>query len=109
MEKTSVDTLGRELLGVARQGPGRSARTVLGGQDQRLRQTVLSMTAGTALQEHENPGEASLLVLHGKVRLTSEGEEWDATDGELLPIPPRRHALEALQDSSVLLTVAMTG
>jgi quercetin dioxygenase-like cupin family protein len=30
-----------------------------------LRQTVIALAAGQTLDEHENPGEATLHVLHG--------------------------------------------
>jgi quercetin dioxygenase-like cupin family protein len=38
-----------------------------------LRQTVVGMLAGTELGEHNNPGEATVHVLRGRVRLTCEG------------------------------------
>jgi quercetin dioxygenase-like cupin family protein len=88
---------------------GRSAQTLRGGHEQALRQTVIALTAGTVLAEHENPGEATLLVLQGRVRLDSAGASTVGTAGDLLPIPEARHSLLAEDDSAVLLTVAKRG
>lgn len=41
-----------------------------------LRQTVIAMTGGTALAEHENPGEASVHVQAGRVRLSAGEHSW---------------------------------
>jgi hypothetical protein len=59
MQKMSLDALAREHLERARQhGSGRSAETIYGGHEHILRQTVVALTAGTTLADHENPGEA---------------------------------------------------
>lgn len=58
------------------------------------------------MTEHENPGEATLIVLRGRVRLRSGEDEWDGRTGDLIVIPQARHSLEALEDSAVVLTVA---
>lgn len=71
-----------------------------------LTQVVLAIMAGQALSEHENPGEAFLQVLRGRVRLTAGDEAWDLGEGALLAIPQRRHALHALEDAAVVLTMA---
>jgi quercetin dioxygenase-like cupin family protein len=85
---------------------GRAAATVFGGHDHTLRQTLIAMTAGTQLTEHENPGEATLQVLSGRVRMHgASGDAAEAPAGTLLVIPDERHGLEALDDSVVLLTV----
>jgi quercetin dioxygenase-like cupin family protein len=86
---------------------GRSAHTVYGGRDHRLRQTVIALLAGRELEEHESPGEATLQVLTGRVRLIAGESEQEAGAGELVAIPPARHALLSLEDSVVLLTVVM--
>lgn len=106
MQKFSLDALGRELLERARtDAAGRGAQTVQGGHEQALRQTVLALTAGTTLAEHENPGEATVLVLAGRVRLGSGGEAWEGRRGDLIVIPAARHDLHAVEDAVVLLTV----
>ena len=107
MEKLSLHAVAREHLDSARSsGSGRAATTVFGGHEKTLRQTVLALTAGTELAEHENPGEATLLVLQGSVRLHSGENSQEGQDGDLLVIPPSRHGLEALTDAAVLLPVA---
>ena len=107
MESQSLDTLVRHHLDAARaSSSGRSAHTVYGGREHVLRQTLLALRAGSRLDEHENPGEATLLVLHGQVRLVSSEVSREGSQGDLLVIPKARHSLEALQDSALLLTAA---
>ncbi|MGI5156831.1 cupin domain-containing protein [Microbispora sp. CA-102843] len=106
MEIIALGTHARELLERATAASsGRAADTVHGGPGRALRQTLLTLKAGAALAEHENPGEATLVVLLGHVRLTSGGASWEGRQGDLIPIPEARHGLEALEDSAVLLTV----
>jgi quercetin dioxygenase-like cupin family protein len=64
------------------------------------------MRAGVNLDEHENPGEATLQVLHGRITLVDGGNRWNGSPGDLLTIPNSRHSLEAVKNSVILLTVA---
>jgi quercetin dioxygenase-like cupin family protein len=110
MEKSSLTALAREQMKLAKQASsGRSAETVYGGHERTLRQTVIALVAGRGLGEHENPGEATVHVLQGRVRLNGDGHGWEGSPGDLLIVPTARHTLDALEDSVVLLTVAMTG
>lgn len=106
MDKISLTALAREQMAAAhRAASGRSAHTVYGGHQHALRQTMVALTAGSALADHESPGEATLQVLQGRIRLTSPETSWDGAPGDHLVIPPTRHGLQASEDSVVLLTV----
>jgi quercetin dioxygenase-like cupin family protein len=71
-----------------------------------LRQTVIALLGGRRLDDHVNPGEATVHVLQGRVALHALGETWTGRSGDLLVVPEAVHSLEALEDSVVLLTVA---
>ena len=107
MQKISVEALARQQMKQAATAGGQhTADTVYGGHEKVLRQTVIGMIAGARLAEHENPGEATVLILHGRVRLSTADVAWEATRGDLLIMPDSRHSLAALENSAVLLTVA---
>jgi quercetin dioxygenase-like cupin family protein len=107
MEKFSLEAIAREQAKrAAAASSGRSAQTVYGGHEHALRQTVLALTAGSSLDEHESPGEATVQVLRGRVRLTAGQVAWEGRAGDLLVVPGARHALQAIEDSAVLLTVS---
>lgn len=107
MLKSSLTALSREQLKLAQSSSnGRSASTVFGGHEHVLRQTMIALVEGQKLSEHDNPGEATVHVLHGRVRLGAGENRWDGSPGDLIVVPDQRHDLEALEDSVVLLTVA---
>jgi len=107
MQKISVEALARQQMKQAATAGGQhTADTVYGGHEKVLRQTVIGMIAGASLAEHEDPGEATVLILHGRVRLSTADVAWEATRGDLLIMPDSRHSLAALENSAVLLTVA---
>lgn len=109
MDSISLTDLASEKLAEAKQAhSGRAAHTIHGGHNHELRQTVLALLADQELSEHDSPGEATLQVLRGHVRLTIGGDAWEGKAGEYLAIPPERHALHAIEDSVVLLTVLKT-
>ena len=95
-------------LGAARASAhGRSAELLV--HDNRLRQTVIALTAGNRLGEHNPPHAGSLHVLNGRVRLTG-GEDGGGADdaevggGELVVLTHERQTLTALEDSVFLFT-----
>lgn len=110
MDRYSLDTLAREHLEKARGShASRSSETVFGGHQHAMRQTIVALLDGAQLDEHNNPGEATLYVLVGRVELTAGADSEQAERGEFLVIPDERHGLRALADSVVLLTAVPRG
>lgn len=107
MTKTSLVAIVRHQLDHARTASsGRSATSVCSGHERVLRQTVIALRIGTRLDEHENPGEATVYVLQGRIVLSVGEVTWQAMAGDFLVLPEARHAIEAVEDSAILLTVA---
>ena len=105
MHKMSLDAIAREQLNKARQvHAGRAATTVFGGHEHALRQTVIALVAGSALAEHENPGEATIYVISGRVEISAGTDVWQGRSGDLLIVPDAAHGLRAVENSVVLLT-----
>ena len=99
MQKISLDMPGRQQMKLAATAAGRhTADTVYGGHEKVLRQTVIGMIAGAHLAEHENPGEATVLILRGRVRLSTASVSWAKALGDLLIVPITVSSLEALED-----------
>lgn len=110
MQKLSLEALAREQMEAAtRSKAARSATTVVGGHEHVMRQTLVALKEGAELSEHENPGEATLYCLRGRVDLTADGETWQARAGDLLEIPSARHTVQAVEDSIILLTAVPRG
>ncbi|OII26067.1 cupin domain-containing protein [Frigoribacterium sp. MCBA15_019] len=106
MQKTSLTALARHELAHARDASsGRSARTIVGGHEHHLRQTLMALRAGEELSEHLNPGEATLQVITGRVLLHAGGVSWNGSGGDLLTIPEGLHSVDIVEDSAILLTV----
>lgn len=108
VDTISLTALATEKLAEARAAhSGRAAHTIHGGSGHDLRQTLVALSAGHGLAEHDSPGEATLQVLQGHVRLTAGDDIWDGRAGDYVTIPPVRHALDAVEDAAVVLTVAI--
>lgn len=106
MDSVSLNDLADEQLASARSATsGRAALTLHGGHDHMLRQTLIALAAGKELAEHNSPGQATLQVLRGRVRVSAAADEWRGAAGDLLVLPRERHGLHADEDSVVLLTV----
>jgi quercetin dioxygenase-like cupin family protein len=106
MQKISLTALARVELNTARvTSSSRSAKTVCGGHEHLLRQTVIALWADESMAEHENPGEATVQVSHGRIVLAAGDESWSGWTGDLIIVPDVRHSLTAIEDSTILLTV----
>lgn len=80
---------------------GRKAK--LRVSDGPLRQTVIALTSGTELQEHNSPPAASVFVLKGKIKVSAQ-DEATYDEGDLAALTHYRHSVTALEDSVFLLT-----
>ncbi|MFN3601541.1 MAG: cupin [Dietzia sp.] len=96
-----TDTADRILARAAEAPHGRHAEIIV--REGPLRQSLLALTAGTELEEHNSPPAASLYLLRGAVQVTGE-TTIDVAAGELLTLTHHRHAVRALEDSVFLLT-----
>lgn len=98
--------VGDEQLELARQSTnGRASRTIHSGN--RLRQTLLALTAGTVLAEHQSPGDATVLCLRGQVVLRAGDRSVTVPAGSVASVPAQRHDLAADEDSLAILTVGI--
>ena len=104
---TDLRLLADSLLTRAASVHARRAASTLPHPVEGLRQTVIAMLAGTELAEHGSPGPASLVVLHGRIRLIVGGDTIELAVDQFSPIPDRLHSLAADEDAVVLLSLAV--
>ena len=98
MTATSLTALAQEHLRIAHESTsGRSAHTIFGGTGHILRQTLIALIGGQALADHDSPGDATLQVLRGRVRLVDDARSQDGGEGDILVI------LEAMQMENEIL------
>jgi quercetin dioxygenase-like cupin family protein len=101
-----AELAGGALVAAHESAHGRFSTLLTGGSGHSLRQVVMALVDGQSLHDHESPGEATLQVLHGQVRLHAGETEIALSTGQWTVIPPVRHGVEALTDAVILLTVA---
>jgi quercetin dioxygenase-like cupin family protein len=66
----------------------------------------LVMPHGKKLAEHQAPGEITVHCLEGCVSFTAYGTEQKLSAGDMLYLAASEpHAVEAIQDSSILVTI----
>lgn len=70
-----------------------------------IRQTMVVLLHGAHMAEHSSPQEGFIHVLQGAIRLNGDGRSWEISAGQLLPVPPEKHSVTALQDTVLTLTV----
>lgn len=105
-EAQNLTDLSRELLNKARGArSGRAAKGICTGTY--LRQVLLTLTAGSELDEHDSPPEATLQVVEGSVRLSAGDESWELRAGDHIEIPSERHSVFALEDAAFILTIRL--
>lgn len=106
MNSVDLKALTDEMLAAAGEASsGRATRVFRAVPKGSLSQVLVVLKAGRDLSEHENPGEALLHVLRGRVRMRAGDAAWEFGENEHAVIPQERHDLLALEDSAVLLTV----
>lgn len=81
----------------------RAGSTVYRGDG--VRQTLVVILAGEEMAEHESPQEGFVHVMEGKIRLDGYQRSWEIEAGQLLPVPPEKHSVMALEDSILTITV----
>jgi quercetin dioxygenase-like cupin family protein len=87
-------------------GPsGRRSETLIKTKD--LRVVLVTMRAGTTLQEHSAPGTTTMQPLSGRFVFTAEGVDREIAPGDLISASPGvRHVVQAIEDGAFLLTLA---
>ena len=110
MDPINVDAQAQQLLEKARNSSaGRASHMVVGGPRTEMTQTLIALAYRSRLDDHDNPGEATILVLEGEVELGTDDESWTGRQGDMLEIPDARHHLTAQTDAVVLLTAVKLG
>lgn len=65
------------------------------------------LRAGATMQEHAAPGPTTVHVLDGHVRFRLGEEQFEAAEGRLVAFDAGvRHSVEAVEDSTLLLTLS---
>src|SRR5579864_4097018 len=84
---------------------GRNARTLVKYDDFRV--VLTALRSGIRISEHKTDGRISIHMLSGHLRLNAVGRAFDLRPGRLVALDQGEpHDLEALEDSTFLLTIA---
>jgi quercetin dioxygenase-like cupin family protein len=93
-----------ELHGMSRRGQSRGGVTLVKQEGMSL--VLTHLHEGGSLQEHATPGAATVQVLDGHVHVKIGDETLDVPAGRIVAFSSRaRHSVEALEDSTLLLTL----
>lgn len=97
-----VRSLGREL---AHTSGGRAAKTL--AKTDGLRVTLVLLSRGATLNPESTAGGASLHVLEGRLRVQTEGEQWELGPRDLIVLGENlREPVTATEQTAFLVTVA---
>jgi quercetin dioxygenase-like cupin family protein len=92
----------------ARESQDRNAVTLV--KEGGLNVVLTRQRAGGSMAEHAAPGAATVQVLSGHVRIHVGDEQLDIPAGRLVAFDAKvRHKVEAVEDSTLLLTLAEHG
>lgn len=84
---------------------GRSARTLHKTSGMRL--VLNAMKAGTEIKPHHANGPISVHCIEGQLKFNTDNESVTLQSGEMLYLQENiRHSVEAIEESSFLLTIA---
>jgi quercetin dioxygenase-like cupin family protein len=104
-----LEDFAEELLEEARtMSSGRSARTLTPQVGVTLKQTLMALVEGRALDKHRAPSRATIQVLRGSVTIDAGDEVLDLEEGSWAVIPEQEHGVTANSDAVFLLTVGET-
>jgi quercetin dioxygenase-like cupin family protein len=105
MDGVSLTAVGDEQMAIARGlSSGRAAQTIFGGHEHFLRQTVIALVGGRETSVHRSPGEATLQVLQGEIKVTAGDSTWQGGIGDFVIIPAGTHSVLAVEDCVMLLS-----
>lgn len=109
MNKISLQAKARQLLrSAAEASSGRAADTIVGGHEKRLRQTAVALREGAVMNVQSTSGEATLLVISGRLWLRGGTTSWFGREWSHLVVPDGPFEVEAETDATFLLTVALS-
>lgn len=83
----------------------RGAKTLV--KNDQLRIVLVALSSAMRLDEHKAEGAITVSVVQGKIRFTANGQNCDLAAGSLLALAGGiPHAVEALEESAFIVTVA---
>ncbi|AKJ67620.1 cupin [Pandoraea thiooxydans] len=96
-----------ELIDIRPLGPAlKDAKSVTLVRSERLEVIRLMLPAGKHIPEHRVPGEITVQCLEGRLKFSTPAATHTMRAGDLLFVEPgHAHWLEALDDTSVLVTL----
>lgn len=108
--RTAIDLteVAERLLETASESTdGRSSVSLHAGESAVLRQTLVGILAGQTMTMGHPPDEGSILVVDGRIMVEDAERMIELDMDELLILPATTLVVTAVEDSALLLTVAM--